>query len=91
VCIAAVAFGAELVLYPRLGMGGALTLRPDSPRSGMVFLLFALMVLTVSTAILAPSCALLEAWTKQKDYGLRMMAGGLGAVVIGLIALFLIE
>jgi len=28
---------------------------------------------------------------KREGYGLRMMAGGLGAVVMGLIVLFLIE
>ena len=72
-------------------MGGALALRPDAPRSGTTFLLFALMAVTVSTGILAPICAVGEAKMKREGYGLRMMLGGVGAVVIGLIVLFLIE
>jgi len=91
VCLAVVAFVAELVLYPAFGMGAALTLRPKAPRSGAAFLLLALMALTVSTGIFAPICAVWEARMKREGYGLRMMAGGLGAVVMGLIVLFLIE
>jgi len=82
---------AELILYLILGMGAALTLRPEVPRSGAAFLLFALMALTASTAVLAPICAVWEARIKRENYGLRMMAGGIGGIVIGLIVLFLIE
>jgi hypothetical protein len=91
VCIAVVAFVAELLLYPAFGMGAALTLKPEAPRSGPVFLLFALMALTVSIGILAPIGALWEARLKRENYGLRMMVGGVAGVVIGLIVLFLIE
>jgi hypothetical protein len=73
------------------GMGTALTFGSDVPASGGAFFLFALMALTVSIAVLAPISALWEARIKRKNYGLRVLAGGIGGVLAGLIVLFLIE
>jgi len=73
------------------GMGAALTLRPEVPRSGITFLFVALMAVTVSIGVLAPIGAVWEARIKREGYGLRVMAGGVAAVVMALIVLFLIE
>ena len=86
VSVANIAFLAEILLYPRFGMGAALT--PQATESTTTFLLFALMAFTISTAILAPLSALVEQITKRRNYGLRMMVAGWVGVLVVLLYMF---
>ena len=94
--VAILVFVAELVLYPVIGMGAALT-HNSAMQSVTVFFFFSLIVLTAVTGFLAPICALTELiayrwnWEKRRNWGWRMLVGALVATVLWLIALFMIS